>query len=342
MDYCINHTSERAVGRCGTCQRPACYRCSLTIDQVIYCSTACFNERPAKAKAPAPVPAPAPAPAPAAAALADEFSDVVAAIDARVSAAERAALTEPSVVLSAHLADDNSGSTMLGLTPVPGLARDGSSTLIMAGTRRALLSSSCFFHPDTSAIVLCVKCRNPICTLCAKESPEGLTCSPACGPPDLVGVRERRQVTLVNVAIVGAILFVLAESGVVLWASRNADLQVATLKVGGSRDTDVRTTDPELRRADALLKEATTLLRDAADGAELGRRTGTDTVALTSWFGRAVGKLKQARELYSSRAGESPDPELKRRIDNVAALLDGLRIGEPAPDPVRPPNAAQK
>src|SRR6185295_13473404 len=143
MDYCINHTSERAVGRCGTCQRPACYRCSLTIDQIIYCSTACFNERPAKAKAPA---APEPAPAASAAALADEFSDVVAAIDSRVSAAERAALTEPFVVLSAHLADDNSGTTMLGMTPVPGLARDASSTLIMAGTRRALLSSSCFFH----------------------------------------------------------------------------------------------------------------------------------------------------------------------------------------------------
>jgi hypothetical protein len=338
MDYCINHTSERAVGRCGTCQRPACYRCSLTIDQIIYCSTACFNERPAKGKIPAPPPAPAPAAS--AAALADEFSDVVAAIDSRAVAAERAALTEPSVVLSAHLADDHSGTTMLGMTPVPGLSKDGSSTLIMAGTRRALLSSSCFFHPDTSAIVLCVKCRNPICTLCAKETPEGLTCSPACGPPDLVGVRERRQVTLVNVAIVGAILLVLAESGVVLWASRDAELRVATLKVP-VRDT-APPAHPDLRRADALFKEATSLLRDAADGAELGRRTGNDTAGLTSWFGRAVGKLKQARDLYASRAGESPDPELKRRIDNVSALLDGLKIGEPAPDPVRPPNAAQK
>src|SRR5687767_13959801 len=171
MDYCINHTSERAVGLCGTCKRPACYRCSLTIDQVIYCSTACFNERPAKPK-PAPTPA---------VALADEFSDVVAAIDARMSASERVAASEPSVVLSAHLADDHSGTTMLGMSPLPGSLQAGDgSTLPMAGSRRALLSSSCFFHPDTSAIVLCAKCRNPICTLCAKEAPEGLLCSPSC------------------------------------------------------------------------------------------------------------------------------------------------------------------
>ena len=341
MDYCINHTSERAVGLCGTCQRPACYRCSLTIDQVIYCSTACFNERPAKSKASAPAPAPAPSPAAAAVALADEFSDVVAAIDARGSAAQQSALAEPSVVLGAHLADDNSGTTMLGMSAVPGLAKDGSSTLIMAGTRRALLSSSCFFHPDTSAIVLCVKCRNPICTLCAKETPEGLTCSPSCGPPDLVGVRERRKVTLVNVALVGAILLVLGESGVVLWASRNAEMRLATLKVAGAREPEAAA-DPDLRRADALLKEATTLLRDAADGAELGRRTGNDPAALTSWLGRAVTKLRQARDLYASRAGESPDPELKRRIESVSTLLDGLRTGEPGIDPARAPNAAQR
>src|SRR5262245_46483448 len=118
MDFCINHTTERAVGRCGTCQRPACYRCSLTIDQVIYCSTSCFNERPAKARAPAPV-------APAPVGLADEFSDVVAAIDARASAAERAAASEPSVILGAHLADDHSGTTMLGVNPASPPGSDG-------------------------------------------------------------------------------------------------------------------------------------------------------------------------------------------------------------------------
>src|SRR5262245_21679298 len=155
MDFCINHTSERAVGHCGTCQRPACYRCSLTIDQVIYCSTACFNERPAKAAAPAPAPAPV--------GLADEFSDVVAAIDSRAGAVQSASLSEPSVILGAHLADDHSGTTMLGMSPVAGSGTESDgSTVIIAGTRRALLSSSCFFHPDTSAIVLCAKCRNPI------------------------------------------------------------------------------------------------------------------------------------------------------------------------------------
>src|SRR6185503_15587612 len=337
MDYCINHTSERAVGLCGTCKRPACYRCSLTIDQVIYCSTACFNERPAKAKPPVAALSPL--------GLADEFSDVVAAIDSRMTASERAAADEPSVVMSAHLADDHSGTTMLGMTPVPGTARDNSSTIVTAGTGRALLSSSCFFHPDTSAIVLCAKCRNPICTLCAKEVPEGLACSPSCGPPDLVGVRERPQVTLVNVAIIGAVLLVLGESGLVLWAGRSEDQKWASVKIetAATRAADARQADPELRRADTLFKEATALLRDAADGAELGKRTGNDTAALTSWFGRAVTKLKQARELYVARAGESSDPELKRRIETVASLLEGLKVApEPAADPARTPGGGQR
>src|SRR6185436_14848630 len=244
MDYCINHTSERAVGRCGTCKRPACYRCSLTIDQVIYCSTACFNERPAKAKAPVAAPSPL--------GLADEFSDVVAAIDSRTAAAQRAAVDEPSVVMSAHLADDHSGTTMLGMTPVPGPARDNSSAIIMAGTRRALLSSSCFFHPDTSAIVLCAKCRNPICTLCAKETPEGLTCSPACGPPDLVGVRERRNVTLINVALTMAVLFIVLESAFALWAGSNAWQNIPAIPAEpvAASEADEESKDPDLRRAD--------------------------------------------------------------------------------------------
>jgi len=324
MDYCINHSTERAVGLCGTCKRPACYRCSLTIDQVIYCSTACFNERPAKAKAPAP--------APARPVLTDEFSDVVAAIDARSSAAERAAAAEPSVILSAHMADDHSEVTKLGMTAAAG--GDG-STLVLQGNRRALLSSSCFFHPDTSAIVLCAKCRNPICSLCAKETPAGLTCSPACGPPDLTSVRERRKVALVNVVFAGAVFFVLLESAIVLWAGRNAQLAALSIKSDAAPATAEAadpSKDPDLRRADLLYREATTLLRDAADGAEMGRRTGSDVTALTSWIGRAAAKLKQARDLYSSRSGEFTDPDVKRRLENVTMLLEGLKVGgEPAP-----------
>src|SRR5215831_15954460 len=240
------------------------------------------------------------------------------------------------------MADDHSGTTLLGMTPVPGLRDDGSSTLIMASTRRALLSSSCFFHPDTSAIVLCVKCRNPICTLCAKETPEGLTCSPACGPPDLVGIRERRKYTLINFALTGVMLFVLVESSVLLWAGRSVSARVETARPAGS-DVDVPFTDPDLRRADLLLKEATTLLRDASDGAELGRKPGNDAAALTSWMGRAALKLKQARDILASRGGGSPDPSVKRKLEFVTELLDGLRMGiEPNPGAARSSNAAQR
>jgi len=210
--------------------------------------------------------------------------------------------------------------------------------VVLAGTRRALLSNSCFFHPDTSAIVLCAKCRNPICTLCAKESPEGLTCSPSCGIPDLAGVRERRKVAMINVALTVAILLVLAETGFVLWAGTIAQREaLAAVPKEPAIEDDAVAKHPDLRRADLLVKEATTLLRDAADGAEMGRRQGSDAAALTSWLGRAVSKLKQARELYSSRSGEFTDPEIKRRLESVTTLLEGLKVGaDPAADPARP------
>jgi hypothetical protein len=213
MDYyCVNHTQEKAVGLCATCQRPACYRCSLNVNQDIYCSLECFNKLspPSAADVPA-VRSEAAVPAAVAreAAKLDEYSDMIATLnDQSEVVMPAAAADEPSVILKSSEAVDP--TTMLGMTPVQAPPRDGSTLILIPGTRRAVMSSSCYFHPDTSAIVLCSKCRSPICSLCAKESAEGLCCTPDCGPADPVGDRERSNAVLFNIGLGVAVLLVLA------------------------------------------------------------------------------------------------------------------------------------
>jgi len=71
-------------------------------------------------------------------------------------------------------------------------------------------SSSCYFHPDTSAVVRCVECRNPICSLCARETPGGPACSPSCGPTDLAGETQRKKELLYTLALGAVSLLVVA------------------------------------------------------------------------------------------------------------------------------------
>jgi hypothetical protein len=131
-----------------------------------------------------------------------------------------------------------------------------------------------------------------------------------------------------------AVLFIVLESAFVLWAGSNAWQNIPAIPAEpvAASEADEESKDPDLRRADALVKEATALLRDAAEGAELGRRPGNDAAALTSWLGRVVTKLKQARDVYSSRSGEKADPEIQRRLESITTLLEGLKVGaDPAP-----------
>ena len=238
--YCINHSEEKAVGICGACGAPTCYRCSMSVDQIVYCSLECFNQLNANSSPQVPRQPTAPAEADASQvnpAFADEYSDVMQSMGGVPShpappvpdldaptyleeesvvlgapqADESVVLTPPpgdeSVVLSASQAED---STMLGMSPPIPRAFDTSTLVIIPGTRRSVLSSSCFFHPDTSAIVLCADCRNPICSLCARETSAGLTCSPSCGPADPAGAYLRRTSLLFSVAVAAGIFVFVA------------------------------------------------------------------------------------------------------------------------------------
>src|SRR5258708_39548452 len=114
--YCINHSTEKAVGLCGTCKSPACYRCSLTIDQVIYCSPECFNE----------LDPPSSSSHKRAQARLDEFSDVVSAITTKEKTIHAApnpsgsdALDSDESGILAPQMDQPSATTLLGMSSVP-------------------------------------------------------------------------------------------------------------------------------------------------------------------------------------------------------------------------------
>jgi len=205
--FCINHPEEKAVGTCGGCGALTCYRCSMNIDQLIYCSLDCFNQvnPPSTVQMPR-VSRPA---------IHDEFSDMMESFAAKPpvsppsaskSSAPPANLEEPSVVLSAAQADKTSPKA----SPARGnnVRLAPSVPLNPAEPKPPVLSSSCYFHPDTSAVVRCAECRNPICSLCARETPAGPACSPSCGPTDLAGETQRRKELLYTLALGAATLLV--------------------------------------------------------------------------------------------------------------------------------------
>src|SRR5438067_10798 len=150
MDFCFAHPGVKAVATCGNCRRPVCPRCTLNVDRVAYCSTDCLSELNAPSADSLPA---RPSKTAAGGTILDEVSEIVRKTHAErevkapppVASAE--AHREPSITLKAAQADPQSSPS--------------SRKMAVPGTGRGMLSSSCFFHPDTSAIVRCVKCRNP-------------------------------------------------------------------------------------------------------------------------------------------------------------------------------------
>jgi len=425
---CINHPEEKAVGICGGCGAPTCYRCSMSVDQMVYCSLECFNQlnppsslQIPKVQAvssdvssdrltlplndlsevlppPSPARTPAPAPAPA------EPAPV--------------RLEDPSVILSAALAEE--ASTMSFPRAGGGAGGEDSTLVIIPGTRRSILSSSCFFHPDTSAIVLCAECRNPICSLCARETEGGLACSPSCGPADPAREDDRKKDLFLTALLAAGVLLVLAGGafilrmaghvqamGTIAAARAPAEAEPAPVSrpADPARPAPAETADPaprdaappeapppplppivlprpalprpepallpaveaapepapepapvrsappeparlpalpaarkspeppkltpyelDVRWASALLREAAPVVREVTDGIGPDGPSGAEVYSMSAKLDRAVTKLRQARELYVRRIGESPDRGALE--DRIAAISDTLKAAQ--------------
>jgi hypothetical protein len=233
----------------------------LSVDGISYCSPDCMNALNAPSAGNIPAMGKK---ATAGASVLDEVSEIVQKHGEPAGAVQaRASLSEPSITMRAHQADgpavlappvrkSGSGTPPAGDAHTPGTRRP----IVIPGTARGTISSSCFFHPDTSAIVRCVKCRNPICSLCAEETSEGLMCSPACGVPDPVGERDRRSFKLLNLAVILVLLFASVESVLLFHSIRDARSKDGKVVV------DAPTFEKDLETATGLLRDAETQLRE--------------------------------------------------------------------------------
>jgi hypothetical protein len=93
------------------------------------------------------------------------------------------------VPISATEAFDDSTMDAPGEGPMP--------VLLLPGTRRATIDRQCLRHRDTPAVVLCMKCAAPICSICAEETPQGTICSGGC---------KKKSIPMVAVVIAAAAL----------------------------------------------------------------------------------------------------------------------------------------
>ena len=312
MDFCFNHHGTKAVATCKNCRRPVCSRCTLDVDQVSYCSPECLSELNAPSSDS--IPARTPAKAAAAATVLDDVSEMVATHSTDRDPKHR----EPSITLKAVQADGTPKQSGLR-APSSGEHR----RIAPPGTGRSMFSSSCFFHPDTSAIVRCVKCRNPICSLCAEERPEGLTCSPACGPPDPVGAQERRAFKLINVFIGLVIVAVLVESGFLVRAIKGAPAP------GSGSSIETPTFEKDMESAAALLREVDGVLPELpAESGSTAVPPGTDIAALGAKLDGAAQKLAQVRNLCVRWQGQAPDePLLETRLTAERGMTKQIEAG---------------
>jgi hypothetical protein len=282
----------------------------LSVDGISYCSPECMNSLNAPSSGNLPVRGAKPA----GGSVLDEVSEIV---QKHGEGKRRAALSEPSIILRAHQADgpavlappgrrSGSGTPPAGEGPTPGPMRP----IVIPGTARGTLSSSCFFHPDTSAIVRCVKCRNPICSLCAEETAEGLMCSPSCGVPDPAGDQERRSLKLLNLVVVAALLFASVESVLLFHAIRDARAKEGKVAI------DAPTFEKDLDIASVRLGEAEALLKELAPSdAAAPPPQGAELAAAGTKLDAALAKLEEVRTLCTRWQNHPSDaPLLEQRL----------------------------
>ncbi len=323
---CFLHPSDKALGTCANCDRPICRLCMLSVDGISYCSPDCMNALNAPSASTIPAMGNKAA---AAGSVLDEVSEIVQTHGEPVGAEPnaRAAFSEPSITMRAHQADR---PAVLAAPPRKGSS--GAQPVVIPATARGTISSSCFFHPDTSAIVRCVKCRNPICSLCAEETTEGLMCSPSCGVPDPVGEADRRSFKLVNLAVIVMLLVASVESVLFFHGVRDARTKEGKVAV------DAPTFEKDLETAAGLLREAEAQIRELpSPESKDPLPKGAELAAVGAKLDAALYKLSQVRGLCARWQNHPSDSQLLEQ--RLAAQRDLSKQAELVQERLRAPRA---
>jgi hypothetical protein len=309
----------------------------LSVDGISYCSPDCMNALNAPSAGNIPAMGKK---ASAGGSVLDEVSEIVQKHGEPAGAAQaRTSLSEPSITMRAHQADgpavlappvrkSGSGMPPAGDANTPGPMRP----IVIPGTARGSISSSCFFHPDTSAIVRCVKCRNPICSLCAEETSEGLMCSPACGVPDPVGERDRRSFKLLNLAVVLVLLFASVESVLLFHSIRDTRAKEGKVVI------DAPTFEKDLETATGLLRDSEAQLRELpSPESKDPLPQGAELAAAGAKLDAALHKLGQIRALCARWQNHPSDSQLLEQ--RLAAHRELAKQAELVQERLRAPRA---
>ena len=213
---CAQHPDRESEGACLRCGKATCALCKVEVDGSVFCSVLCFTEGPSTVADPLAGVGldPSSVQVPQATPLDDE-SVVLPASQAASPDLETSILDMGNTSLKDKDHSDVSGggssvmdvpalekdnTSILGMDSIPkpqgagekmpyvmpvgsdGPASDADAMMpiVLPGTRRTTIQSSCVFHPDTPAVVMCSKCGDPICTMCVDDAEHGGRCAPQC------------------------------------------------------------------------------------------------------------------------------------------------------------------
>jgi chemotaxis protein histidine kinase CheA len=318
-DACTTHPGRTSTGRCLRCGNGTCALCVLDIDGALYCSVLCFTEQTLKAKGKR-----LPSPDPLAAVDLQPEPSVV------LTPEEAEPVDDSSVMMSAAESEDRSETSILDMStakrkgfddssiaPVQNQMKDPTSILglgssiyqppknetplpmVLPGTRRSTIQSACVFHPDTSAVVFCSKCSDPVCTMCIADEEQGGRCSPRCRRDIRRARRKRALMTLAGAAATVLVLWWALTPGTKAPKVDPAVAAAAAAAEKAKAEADAK--EAEQRRLEAIAREEArqrieARKKEEAEKAEAEARAKAAEQARIEALARAEADAKEALE----------------------------------------------
>ena len=336
-DVCSTHPDRDSTGTCNWCAKFYCSFCHVDVAGGQYCSIVCFTEAALAAKGKK---------------LPEKKTDPLAEVNLQdpskvltAAEADPAKQDESSIMVPAQLDDATSILDMAAsmpapkgeesaVTPVEGRLREPTSILgmsamsgldqppttetplpmVLPGTRRSTIPSTCVFHRDTPAVVLCSKCGDAICTLCIADEDQGGRCSPACRR-DLAKARRRK--TLIAAAAVAASLLVV---GLVARPRKAAPAPLE--KIESPAEFEARAREAETQRLEAAAVEEA---RRRVAGREKEEREKAEALASEARRAKeaeaAAAKAKADAEAAEARKAKDAEAAFAKAAADAAAAL---------------------
>lgn len=335
---CSTHPDRPSTGVCAHCGLRTCDLCNIDVGGARYCSIVCFTEQALKAKGKR-----------LKVNAADPLAEVKLKDESVVLGADQAQGEESSLVLPEQGDDATSildmaaamkppGSTLdeSSVAPIEGRMKEPTSILgmhglgvqkpdgtwldepprsetplpiLLPGTRRTTIQSTCVFHADTPAVVMCVKCGDPICTLCIADEDQGGRCSPGCRRDES---RRRRKRAAIAAAAVAAVALV--SWGAIAWRKPAAEVPAA--RVETPAEFEARARESERVRLEAEAREEA---RKRVEAREREEREKAEAEARAKAAEEARRAAAAKAEADAKEALLKAEAEAKKKAAELAA-----------------------